>query len=557
MVVASASPPDDRKRWLWRWGVIVTAAFVPIAPIVAIAAALLVWLATPGASRRGGRAAARERWIVLALAAAGVVTHLTSTLAWPAPSPLDRAPLPLDAAARPNLLAANDASWLRGWSRADGHGPYATPGPDGFYRIERRPHGVDAPISEIVSNQEIPFPAGTPATVSAVVRHDGTDFGAVFMMRTRERLERLETRATPLDLTTTRLEAIVPAVESPVRLRSLQLVDLAGDWTYVDIGWPTLSLGADSLGYASHAYVPAWYEGLAWWSALALTLLAAAAAGREAVARVGPEPLALGLTAGLLVQTSWTLLDVSIRGLGVRAGGTFGEPNLLAHVAVVSALAVVALAPQRKVVGTVALGLALALVLLSGSRAGMVGYGVGTVAMLIASVPRERAWRTAGIAAVVVVGAGLALLVLGAPVERLLQPLAGDDNLRARTQAWAVALDAAAARPLLGLGHERFALTYEFAQPHEPGPRHRNAHPHNVLLYFAAASGWLVAGAAAVAVLALLAGAVRRRDWPAVVVLVTAAALNTVDSTAINAAVALPVWVACRVTTSDPGGGHG
>lgn len=538
-----------RRRW--RWSVIGTAALVPVYPAGAVAVALVLSVTLLRNGHDASPSARRERWVILALAGVGILTQLASSLVWPTPSPLAAAPLPLDASARPNLLAAHDASWLRGWSRAHGLGPYASPREDAFWRLERSLGDDGASISELVSAFEVPLAAETPYTVSAVIRHDGDAFSATFMERTRTERARVETNSTPLSKGMLRLDATLAPNDGPVRLRSLHLVDLGGDWTYVEVGWPTLSAGETLQGYAPYANDPVWYAGLGWWLGLAATLLAAGTAGRAAATRIGTTPIAIGLTVGLGAQAALALQDlVRLGAKASRASGTLGDPNLLAHVAVITALAVMALAPRAPRLGAVALALALACVLASGSRAGALGLLLAALVVLPILVPGLRSWRRRWPALLPVAGVAVVLLVAGAPVHRLVQPLAGDVNLQARQQAWSVAWSAASARPLLGLGHERFGLAYEFAQPHEPGPRYRNTHPHNAALYLAAGSGFLVATAFTAAVAAVMVRAVRRRAWIALLVIGTALMLNLVDATLFHAAVALPAWVPCCVIAS-------
>ena len=551
-------PCQGAPRRRWRLGAVGTAALVPIYPAGAVAAALVLSVTLLRNGLDASASARRERWVILALAGVGILTQLASSLVWPVPSPLTAAPLPLDASARPNLLAAHDVSWLRGWSRAHGLGPYASPRENAFWRLERSAGDDGASISELVSAFEVPLAAETPYTVSAVVRHDGDEFTATFMERTRTERARVETNSMPLSEGMLRLDATLAAKDGQVRLRSLHLVDLGGDWTYVEVGWPTLSAGETLQGYAPHANEPAGYAGLGWWLGLAATLLAAGTAGRAVATRIGTTPIAIGLTLGLGVQAALALQGLVRLGANAsRASGTLGDPNLLAHVAVITALAVVALAPRAPRLGAVALALALACVLASGSRAGVVGLLLAALVVLPILVPGLRSWRRQWPVLLAVAGVSVVLLAAGAPLHRLVQPLAGDINLQARQQAWSVAWAAATARPLLGLGHDRFGLMYEFAQPHAPGPRYRNTHAHNAALYLAASAGWLVTAAFAAAVIAVVVRAIRRRAWIALLVIGTALMLNLVDATLFHAAVALPAWLPCCVIASGRGDQNG
>jgi len=452
------------------------------------------------------------------------------------------APTPPPAVA--NLIANSDLSWLRTWSDNDGLTDYAVAVASGIWRIPGVASGSAVRTTEALTAIEVPVEAGVPYTLSVMLRHDGSSFEGELLFQTRDGRIRPGTTLEPIGEGQLRATATLPARDAPGLLRVLHLTGLGGDWTHLDVGLAQLVAGTEALPFRPNALTPPWFEGVLWWLGLGVALVATAPTVRAAVASVGRRPLALGLLAGLAVQAAWA--GGEAWGGGARAAGSLGEPNLLAHAAIVTALAIGAVSPRPLRDGLAALVLAAIVIGSSGSRAGLVGLLVGWP-LLAAALPLARAQRRRLLlAAALVVGVGAIVAV--AVGSRLITPLTDDANLTARMQAWQTAVDVAAAHPLVGNGHGRFALAYEFWKPDEQGPRYRNNHAHNAFLELAAGFGWPVA----LGFVALL-GALWARLWgagaaPVGVALAVALLVNLVDVTLFHAAVFLPLVLAATVS---------
>jgi len=112
-------------------------------------------------------------------------------------------------------------------------------------------------------------------------------------------------------------------------------------------------------------------------------------------------------------------------------------------------------------------------------------------------------------------------------------------------QVWQAGLQVEADRPLVGVGHERLALFYEFWQPTEAGPVYRNNHAHNAWLALATSFGLPTTAAFAGLLLTLLVQSPRRR--PAFVVMAIALTVNLVDLSLFHPAFFMPLWTACSL----------
>jgi hypothetical protein len=554
------SAPSARRTRLPVWtprigaalAVAALVASIPLEPLVFLVPAVLLGLALLAR----GDVARAEITAVLSLAALGCLAQIASSFVLPpTPTPPDAAApqqgvdalgRPLDGA--PNLIANGDLSWLQGWSRAGGASAHALAVGDGFWRVK----AVDAASlthhTEIRTLSQTRVEAGRPYRLSVLLRHDGTRFDGELAFRTPAGIAYPGTTLERVGNGLLRASAVLDPLEAPAHLRLLHLVRLDGDWTHLDVGFAQLTVGDEVRAYRPHAPRSPWHAGVVWWLALALALVATAPAMRAAFRRVGGGPVATGLLLGLALQAAIVAV-AALGGATIRTTGTFFDPNLLAHVVVVSALAVGAVSPRPLRDVSLALALAAVSVWFSGSRSGMLGLVIGAAAMaaVLPVAPRRRAALALGAAAVIGVGAMVAV----SSGSRIADALGGDQNVRARWQVLETSLALAATYPLTGVGHQNLGNHYEFAVPPEPGPRYRNAHAHS-LVHVPVSFGWPVAIAMLAALLALLRRLAARRGGPAIVVLLVALALNLGDLTLFHSAVFLPVWLAHAALTPHP-----
>lgn len=525
--------------------VFVAFAFVPLWPaatLIALGALLLVLAASGRWARQDFDAPVAV--VAIAVALIGAFAQIANWASPAIPAPLASPPVPVATAAGANLLAAHDVSWLRVWTDEGGLGAYATPVDGAFWRVPALDATQGERVREAIAALEIPLAAGTEYAVSVVLRHDGSAVEATLLERTREGRRRLPTTVVPLGPGLVRLQATVGPFASPVRLRSLHLVDLGGDWTHLDVGWPTLAEPAAAAGYAPRATTPPWSAGIGWWLGLGAAWVLLPMAVR-AIARLGAVgAIAPGLLAGLAVQASITLGQVLLAAAGPRrVAGTLIEPNLLAPVALLAALAATIAARRPERVGPIALLLSAVIIAASGSRTGGLGLALGSVAVVVALAQanwgRGSRALAVGLLALGVVTAGASFGLRSNGQWR------SDPNVVARFQVWEAGWATAAERPLIGVGHERLPLFFEFSTPSAPGPIFRNDHAHNAFLALAVGFGW----PAAIAFGTLLVVLVRRSPRPelASIVLAIAVVVNLVDLSFFHPAFFISVWTACCV----------
>lgn len=133
-------------------------------------------------------------------------------------------------------------------------------------------------------------------------------------------------------------------------------------------------------------------------------------------------------------------------------------------------------------VGSIAL--ALAVLILTGSRGPLIAIGVGTVVAVLASGRVERRFQIAGLAVGAIAVAGLVAVRYGTTAESIVQTMTafvGGDVDRART--WGAAVSIAVANPLVGGGWRSLERFGDFAA-------HQIAYAHDILLHGFAEGGF-------------------------------------------------------------------
>lgn len=543
----AAPPPEPTRRRasLTQLGVLVAAAAIPIFPVltIAVAAAYSAYLLLVRPSNLKVPKGLGYVWVVALLGCGAQL--LSHTLLAPE-RPLaaaDFAPFGIDAYASGNLIFNSDLAGTQSWSSGQGLGAYAEAIEPGVWRLSVV---EGARFTEVRNLQEVRLAAGVSYGARAVVRHDGTEFSGRLVFRTREGWQPAATSTREVAPGLVVLEGELPVQEAAIRLRTLHIAELDGDWTYIDVALASLHEGglATNEAFVSAAPLRPWLDGVWWWIGTALTLTACGLAARSLRGAGWSGALSFGLLCGLGVQLLVTVGQL-LGGDGARPSGTLGDPNLLAHAAVIAGLASVALARGPARTAGVAAAIVAPIVALSGSDAGLVGLGLGVLLVAAALMKRRRPFLMGAAAVAVAV-----ILLLGGP--RLLDFLRADSNNTARLQAWETVTTLAAEYPVAGVGTGNFAHFYEFAVPAEQGPRFRNHHAHS-LFGVGAESGLLVA-LALMGGLSLLVASYFRRGQPLLgAVLGVALLLNLVDLTLFSPAMMLPWWVAHADSVSGEG----
>lgn len=537
------------RRWM-RPALLLLIASGPVLPEVFLAVAMpfgALLAVRDGIARSLWR---RETRLVIAIAALGCLAQLGSqVLVRPAPpvdldgalaprslDPSGTSPQPLSAGhGAPNLIANSDLAWLRGWTRASGEGEYVRALEPGLWRIGAFDPASGDRYTEVRTLQEVAIAPRLAYTVSVLVRHDGSDFGGELVLRTREGQLRPGTLVEAVGPGMLRLTATLPPQDGPQRLRLLHLAGLRGDWTVLDIGFAQLVEGGEAGAYRPRSSVLPWYAGLVWWAGLAAALVLITPTARLALSALGHGVVSSGLLAGLGVQLAVALGQFVI-GAPSRVAGTLGDPNVLAHAALVTALSALALSARPLRVAPVAAAMALVAVVVAGSHAGYAGAllaGIGLAVLL----PVARGPRVA--IAAVLAGAVAAAALFGPSWSSVLE----DTNNLARIQVWGSALDLAKEWPLTGVGHGNLRHYHEFALPEAPGPRYRADHAHS-LLGLAAEFGWPLALALLACLMLMLRRLIGSGERLAALALVIALLLNLVDLTLFYPALFVPLWLA-------------
>ena len=220
------------------------------------------------------------------------------------------------------------------------------------------------------------------------------------------------------------------------------------------------------------------------------------------LALVGTATLVGGFAVGQALTGSGGLATGDV----VRARLAFPHPNNLAFFLERAAVFAVGLAVlgHRRPVGMAAAAIAVAGVVTTFSRGGLLAVGCG-VAVILAVRRDRRAW--VGFAgAIVVVG-----LVLAATAGGRLADTGGTGGEATRLPIWRSSVRMALDHPLTGVGPDQFLYQY-WRRYVEPGawPERQTSHPHNLVL-----DVWLrlgILGLAAFAALAAAVGLAARRS---------------------------------------------
>ena len=217
-------------------------------------------------------------------------------------------------------------------------------------------------------------------------------------------------------------------------------------------------------------------------------------------------------------------------GREIRPIGMFGQPDIAGgYTGVVAAtslgLALWITVPLWRAILVACAGLAFVAMLLTNVRGGLVGFGLGFLAVIaLLFLGSHRPNRTQ----LVALGAAAAVAATGivaSPLRDRLGPaLFSDLSTRSRLDTWGVALELVFRRPALGLGPDNFAVAYPAARTFQSTllnlGESQNA-THNWLLQIATSTGvlGLVAFLGVLAVALVLALRLARDGHPAALAL--------------------------------------
>lgn len=235
-------------------------------------------------------------------------------------------------------------------------------------------------------------------------------------------------------------------------------------------------------------------------------------------------------------------------GARTRLAAFFGHPNLTAHSATMLGLIALATYPSA-VTFVLALLVTLGSVLLTGSRAALVGIGLGSIAIAWFRRPwaethrKRRHWIIPALA----LGFLLGLVVMTHPLGVLGKPIR---DAVPRTAIWQAAWTAFRLHPLTGIHSTPGGFGAYWSSLHEKMPP--VTHAHNFWLQWSALYGWFGLAASLWLSIALVAVAWRKRGILGIVVVLALLLMNTVDYTLFFSAVLIPLvlFVNARPTSA-------
>lgn len=219
----------------------------------------------------------------------------------------------------------------------------------------------------------------------------------------------------------------------------------------------------------------------------------------------------------------------------------FGDPNLAGHSLTTMSLALAALTPAP--LSWVAMLLGLLGLVLTGSRAALVGAFVGMLWLFRLSLPKG--WRRRGFLAALSLGL-LAAVVFWKDVLAL--RLFSLSETTSRSEIWHVALEALKQHPWRGLGPGQFAT---FWQQLYPEKLEVAQHAHNWWLSFAVSYGSFGLLASLLCSLFLLRYAYSQGGQRALALVVGVLVMNVIDTTFFFSAVLFTLFIALAALGGD------
>ena len=445
-----------------------------------------------------------------------------------------------------NLIPPYGLYDLHGWNHQDGSGPRAVRQPDGFYRVTRAHPVTGRDFTEILSDKTYPLKEGETYTQSFYFRHDGNEIAFDFLFSTNRGQFGVPASIETFPNGLKRAYATYEVHPGDGALRAIDIHNLRGDWTYLEIGYAQLEAGSMPSPYVISRTGLSHWQRAGWWLGTALIGGLSLVGSLFVLKRSGGILPVLGIALGLLINLGVGLAQ-AYPTIGQRIAGFTESPNLYGASAVMNVL-LVGLAGGG-LLALFALVFALGIVALSDSRAAWLGL-LGAIPLWF-SRPSPR-W---GHVSLILIGMCVVLALyfwLPSRLERLatVTDLNYASN-RSRLEIWAVAWQAFLDYPLTGIGIGEFQTYYlEHAPPNALEPA--ATHVHNLFLHVLTEAGLL-----GLLGFLLLWGAVVRkiwqlRQWRVLVIIGVAVVMNLFDYTWFYAGVYYPLWVAVAWALAIP-----
>lgn len=470
-------------------------------------------------------------FLVLTCVSQLLAPFLTRDLAprWPGPE------------ATNNFIPLHYLSQLAGFNPEDGQVLGLVQRKDNFWRMPRNNPTTGQPFIEIHLTSSFAIEVGESYTQSVFFRHDGTTASFQFDFFTARGHHPVETAIIELGGDLKRAYATYTAQQGDEYVRGLNLVNLQGNWTYLDFAYPQLEPSTTPSAYMlSTPERPALIYRLFWFIGMGIFGLLAFVGGVFLLGRVQPNAGFL-LLIGLLATFILVVLEqlASPYGFQNRAVGLTIHANILGHSAVVCA-GLIMLGKRHRFT---ALGfcLALGITWFSGSRAALIGL---VPLLLYWAYTLPRYWKVLVFAMLtlgVLSGVWLASLGELGRFTTLFNP--NDATTVSRLGIWDVARAIFRQYPLQGGGLGSFGHFYSVLGT-ETATDLLAGHAHNIFLHLLAESGLLGLLGFVGLLVSVLIMLGKARAWAAIVLIFSILLLNLADYTFFNEALYYSFWLA-------------
>jgi hypothetical protein len=515
-----------KKQKLSRLALGIPFLALPVFPeffaLVAIVVALYLWLVV------------REKPVWLGFFIAQAV--LWSAAHWLGGQQTEPVPTPRagEAVALLNLIPAQGWADLHCWNPEDHAGPWAVRQPNGFWRVERNHSATGRPFVEILSRQFYPVKAGNTYTLSFLFRHDGSRISFDLSFFIPGAHQPVPAQIKDLGGGLYRAYATYHAPEDQ-QVRLPNLINLAGDWNYIEIGYVQLEPGAVANAYVPHRPpVQHWLSGLGWAIGTPLLAMIILQAGRFLIGALEPARVAWYLLAGLAVHAAYGLSQYLAYPVltQVRVMGHDPNPNIFGHAGVAVALLIAYLAGFRT--GLWAAAVSGVIVFLSGSRIALVGWLALIAWFGVGFASRLKVYHLVLVALV----AALLLWSQGHRLNELVINLTDQTRWVIYSTLW----QAVVSQPWFGIGIGNIPAYFVLNRPPETLEIY-TSHAHNVYLQLLVELGLVGLLGFALVLFKIAEALWKARAWRAILAIGIILGLNLFDNTLFYAGVYYSIWL--------------